>query len=102
MRADRGAPGGPGRLKEYPTVRFCNRMYDAPSTQRDEKMAGSRMSVGSLRASRRKFLPCSALLLVEYTSAVLLNTSCPNAPRIWMLKSNLPRVTVLCRPSEKS
>src|SRR6266540_3575294 len=74
----------------------------AHSTHRDEYMAGSLRPVGSVRASTRKFLSCSASLFVEYTSAVLLNTSCPTAARTRKLRSNLPQFTWLCRPTVKS
>src|SRR6266516_2219075 len=64
-----------GRSGAYSTVRFWRRRNDARSTQRDEKMAGSWRSVPSVREGARKFLSCSALLLVDHTRAVLLNTS---------------------------
>jgi hypothetical protein len=44
-------------------------------------MAGSVSPSVWLSALRRKLRPCSTADCVEYTSAVLLNTSRPNSPR---------------------
>src|SRR2546421_9701015 len=64
-------------------------------------MEGSPIPVGSLSAEARKFRPCFALPLVEYTSAVLLNTSRPNSPRQFQLASSLFHVALLWRPRLK-
>src|SRR6476646_10695454 len=64
-------------------------------------MAGSLMFVGSSSADAREFRPCFAALFVEYTSAVLLNTSRPNSPRQFQLASNLFQVRLLWNPMLK-
>src|SRR5882762_7908918 len=65
-------------------------------------MDGSSMPVGSSSAETRKFRPCFALPLVEYTSAVLLNTSRPNSPRQFQLASNLFITRLLWKPRLKA
>src|SRR5258705_12725551 len=64
-------------------------------------MDGSPMPVGSSMADDRKFRRCLALPLVEYTSAVLLNTSRPNSPRQFQLASSLFHVALLWSPMLK-
>src|SRR5258705_7474061 len=64
-------------------------------------MDGSSMPVGSSSAETRKLRPCFALPFVEYTSAVLLNTSRPNSPRQFQLASNLFIVRLLWKPMLK-
>src|SRR5256885_12761918 len=86
----------------YSTVRFCSRTNDALSTQRDEYTAGSCSAVESVRAERRKFLSWSASPLVEYTSAVLLNTSWPTDARTRKLTLKLPQFTWLWKPILKA
>src|SRR5205085_7827859 len=57
LRAERVSSG---RSRSYDTVMFWRRAKVPLSIQRDEKIAGSWIPVGSVTASRRKFLSCSA------------------------------------------
>src|SRR5919201_5673925 len=59
------------------------------------------MLSGSLSVEARKLRPCLALLLVRYTSAVLLNTLPPNSARHSQLASIFPHVRLLLKPRVK-
>src|SRR5688500_9504824 len=81
---------------------FCRRTNVRSSIQRDENFAGSVRASPSVSASARKLRRWVTLLLVWYTSAVLLKVLPPNSPRQSQLASIAPHVALLLTPRLKS